>query len=257
MAYPGVIKRPLFEDEFSIYLNTAEPIPLIALASLLGQLDRAARSVEGIGNLFLELSDFALGSAELRCRVVGPGRIAQTEAARQERLTKAAESTAHATWTAAGAAVVSAVAAVVAASIAHGGANPSAHRVACKYQVQEIYVRAPDEAPKVITREQIEEGRVRRLNRKRHKQALKERAETRALMEAMDRNEIVEIAGWFIQEHDGNFVFETMNGNTFPVHFDRAQDLQDSSVVVRAVVHDSPSGLQLEVLEFLAKLSDF
>lgn len=257
MAFPGVIERPLLADEFSIYLDNTRPIPLSALATFLGKIDRAARTVEGMEGLFLELSDIAFGSNELRFRVVGPGRLAREEAARQERLVVAAERSARAAKMTAGAAVVSAVAAVVAVAMTSGNANSTTYRLVRQYNVHHIYVRAPDEPPHVVTRSEIERSRHRRLSAKGRTQSLQQQAESEALLAAMNDREVVDLAGWFYHEPRGGYVFETMHGNRFPVRFSYASQYANSPVALRTVVNESPDGLYLEVIEVIAKLSKY
>lgn len=257
MAYPGVIKRPLQEDEFSIFLDNTRPIPLSALATFLGKIDKEARSVEGMEGLVLELSDFALGSNELRCRIVGPGRLALEDAARQERIAKAAEKSARVGQVSAGAAVVSAVAAVVAVAIASGSANPATYRIVNQYNVRNIYVRAPDGPPKVVTKRDVEAGRHARLSKKGRLQAQKRDTENEALLAAMHHRKVVDLAGWFYRDPRRGDYLETMYGNHFPVHFHDVREFGSSPVAIRAVVHDTPRGLQLEVVEVLAQLSNY
>lgn len=257
MAFPGVIDRPLRPDEFSIYLDNTKPIPLSALAAFLGKLDREARSVEGMEGLFLELSDFALGSNELRFRVVGPGRLALEEAARQERLVKAAETSASAGKVAARAAVVSAVAAVVALAIATGTANPATHQIVTRYNVTNIYVRAPDEPPHQITRSEIREARQRRLSARGEKQPAGRQAENQRLLAAVDDCERVALAGRFHLGGPDGDVFETMAGNRFTVRFPRAREYEGSPVALRAIVRESAEGLRLEIVDVIARLSDY
>jgi hypothetical protein len=256
MAFPGVIEKPLQADEFSIYLDNTRPIPLSALATFLGKIDKEARTVEGMEGLFLELSDFALGSNELRCRVVGPGRLAIEDAARQERIATSAEATARAGKISAGAAVVSAVAAVVAAAIATGSANPATYRIVNQYNVRNVYVRAPEEAPRVVTKKDIEAGRHARLSKRGHLQALERESENDALLAAMHQSQAVDLAGWFYHDPRRGHYFETMYGNRFPVHFHDIRQYEGSPIALRAIVHDSRRGLQLEVVEVLARLSN-
>jgi hypothetical protein len=257
MAFPGVIERPLQANEFSIYLDNTRPIPLSALATFLGKIDREAQSLEGMEGLFLELSDFALGSNELRCRVVGPGRLALEDAARQERIASSAETSVRTGKISAGAAVVSAVAAVVAVAIASGSANPATYRIVNQYNVRNIYVRAPDEAPKVITKKEIEAGRHARLSKKGRLQAQVRESEAEALLAAMHDRKVVDLAGWFYRDPHRGPYFETMYGNHFPIHFHDARKYENSPVALRAIVRDSPKGLQLEVVEVLAQLSSY
>jgi hypothetical protein len=254
MSYPGVIERPLLADEFSIYLDNSRPIPLSALATLLAKIDKEARAVRGMDGLFLELSDFALGSNELRCRVVGPGRLALREAEIQERTLAATEGSARASKVAAGAGVVSAVAAVVAIGISVGNANPATYKIVNQYNVCNVYIRAPDEPPHVITREEIEHGRYTRLSDKR-KLPRRGDVENQALLTAMEHRQVVDLAGWFREDSGNNYIFETMHGNRFPVHFRHARDYRDIPVALRTIVQDSPVGIQLEVIDVIAELS--
>jgi len=250
MAFAGVIERPLSPDEFSIYLENEKLIPLSALATFLARIDKAARSVEGHGSVFLTLSDFAIGSNELRFRVIGPGRLKRDEIAREERMVAAAESSARS-------ARVSAVAAVVALAIAVGPANKATHTITQKYDIQNIYVRAPDEQPHVVTRRDIERGYHRNLEQKARDEAHQRDDESRELLAAMDERRVVDLAGWFYSEPGRGDFFETMRGNHYPVHFARAREFHDSPVAARMIVHDSADGLQLEVETVLGKLADF
>ena len=257
MAFPGVIERPLLGDEISIYLDNTRPIPLSALATFLGKLDKEARSVEGMAGLFLELSDFALGSNELRLRVVGPGRIARDEVIRQERAVAAAEGSARTAKIGTGAAVVSAVAAVVAIAINTGSANPSAYKIVNSYDVTNIYVRAPSEPPHIVTRSAVEYGRHIRLTSRKHKSKIQLDQESYALSAAMEEKRLVDLAGWVRRDSQGTFTFETIIGNRLPVYFDHIRYLGRSPVAVRGIIHDSPHGLQLEIVEVLAELENY
>jgi hypothetical protein len=207
--------------------------------------------------LVLELSDFAIGSNELRCRVVGPGRLKLEEAERQERAVTAAEKSARAAQVGAGASVVSAVAAVVAVAIAVGSANPAAHRICNQYNVQNFYVRAPKEAPRVITKDEVEQGRQRRLKSKGRAKSMRQTAESEALLVAMKDREVVDLAGWFHHEPHNGYSFETMHGNRFPVDFPYAKEFEDNPVALRTIVSGSRNGLRLEVVDVIARLSDY
>lgn len=257
MSYPSVIERPLLSDELSIYLDNKMPIPLAALGTFLSQLDKATRNVEGMDGLFLELSDFAVGSNELRFRVVGPGRVERDEAIRKERALQANEKSATAAVVGAGAAVVSAVAAVVAVAISAGNANPSAYRITNNYDVTNIYVQAPKEPPHVITRKDIEQGRKRRLTRSRELEIHHLEAENDALLLAMSRHEAVKLGGWFYYERGVGYFFESMKGNHFRVQFSDAERFVGPPVAIETFVHSSPDGIELEISGVIATLSDY
>lgn len=257
MAFPGIIERPLIADEFSIYLDNTVPIPLSALATFLGKIDKAARSVRGMEGLFLELSDFAHGSNELRFRVVGKRRVKRAGGTREERMVAAAEKSAKAAMIGAGAAVVSAVAAVVAIAMTSGDANPSTYRITNEYNVSTIYVRAPAEDPHIISRDDIAQGRQRRLLKERGRLSSQLKAENVALMEAMDRHEVVRLAGRFFRQPNGGYEFETMIGNRFPVHFNDAREYEHSPLALEAIIQDAGGSPHLEVVSVIAVLSDY
>ena len=264
MTFPGVISRPLLADEFTIYLDNTVPIPLSTLATFLGKIDKAARDVRGMDGLFLELSDFAIGSNELRLRVVGRDRKSRDEEARQERIVAAAEKSAAAgersataAMIGAGAAIVSSVAAVVAIAIASGPANPSSYRITNQFNVDNIYIQAPNEEPHIVTRQDIAHGRRLRLSKEQKKTSPQLQAENEALMTAMDRHEVVNLAGRFFRRPNGGYSFETMIGNRFPVRFKQARAYEHTPVALQAVIHDSGEGPVLDVIELIAELSDY
>lgn len=255
MSFPGIIERPLYGDEFSIYLDNTVPIPLSALATFLGKIDKAARSTRGMDGLLLELSDFALGSNELRFRIVEKRRPRREED-RQERAVAAAEKSAKATVVGAGATVVSSVVAVVTIAMMSGDANPSTCRITNEYNVNNIYVRAPDEQPHVLTRRDVQHGRKLRLSKERAKLSPQLEAENEVLMMAMDRHEVVKLAGRFYRLPNGNYDFRTMIGNRYPVHFRSAREYEHSPVALAARVHPAEDGLHLEVVDIITELSD-
>lgn len=255
MSFPSIIDRPLFANEFSVYLDNTLPIPLSALAIFLSKLDKQAGSVEGMDGLFLQLSDFATGSNELRFKIVGPGRLPDRGAVDQSRLVNAAEGATFAGKIAAGAAVVSAVAGVAAAAIAYGGANPTTYRIVNQYHVENIYVRAPGEPPHIVTRADVEHGRNVRLSK--HKALpIRRQQESQVLLSAMSSGEVVDLAGWVNVRTGEGLQFRTMQGNRFPVTLSNARRYIDQPVAVRAVVHESPDGIHLEIVDVLAILSD-
>jgi hypothetical protein len=256
MSYPGIIERSLDADEFSIYLDNSKPIPLSALATFLRKIDKSARSVKGMEGGYLQLSDFALGSNELRFKVVGQGRQARDENNRQDRMAAAAEKSAKASVVAAGAAVVAAIATVVAAAISTGDANPSTYRITNEYNVQTIYVRAPNEPAHIITKRDIENGRIVRLSGDRSSKAVLIESEHRSLLNALDRNEVVNLAGRFRRQRSGAYEFETMRGNKLPAHFKTARHYENTPVAINAIVQDSGAGLVLDVVDVIAELND-
>lgn len=256
MSYPSAIGRSLDADEFSIYLDNTVPIPLSALATFLKKIDKSARSVKGMEGSFLQLSDFALGSNELRFRIVGPGRKVQDDNNVQQRMAAAAEKSAKASVVSARAAVVSAVAAVVAIAISSGDANPSTYRITNEYNVQTIYVRAPEEPPHTITKRDVEFGRLARLSGNRSSKRAAIEYEQEALHIAMDRNEVVNLAGRFRRHPSGDYVFVTMRGSRLPAQFNDARRYENRPVAIQAIVQDSAAGLALDVVDVVAELTD-
>lgn len=263
MAFPGIIDRPLLQDEISIYLDNTRPIPLGALAGFLNKIDKDARTVEGMDRFFLELSDFALGSNELRFRVVGPGRLARDEAEKKERSLQAAEQSAQSASlsaksgvAAAGAGVVSAVAAIIALSISSGSANPASYKIMYHYDVRNVYVRSNHEGPHVVSREDVSEGRLRRLSKPGRRDAVGQELEARAIFSAIGERRILTLAGWVSYEKDKGAQFKTMKGNQFPMDYDGVSGLIDRAVALAVVVHESPEGARLEVVDVITVLSD-
>lgn len=255
MSFPGIIERPLHANEFSIYLDNTDPIPLSALATFLSKLDKQATSIDGMDGLFLQLSDFATGSNELRFKIIGPGRQSDRGATNQGRLVTAAEGATTASKIAAGAGIVSAVAGVAAAAIAYGGANPATYRIVNHYHVENIYVRAPEEPPHIVTRADVEHGRRVRLS-KQKSLPIRRQLESEALLSAVGSREVVDLAGWVYYSANRGPYFRTMQGNQFPVKIKDAGRYLESPVAVRAIVKGSPDGLNLEVVHVLAELTD-
>ena len=204
---------------------------------------------------FLQLSGFALGSNELRCRIVGPGRRALEETTRQNRMVAAAEGATRAGKASAGAGVVSAVAAVIGIAIAHGNTNPAAYRIVNHYNVQNVYVRAPNEAPRVISKDEIEHGRHVRLRKKRIADRNRQVAETEVLTLASEAQQQVNLAGWF-QTGPNGAQFRTMSGNVLPVRGWHPDDVRGRPMAIRADVDLSRGELELRVTSIIAELSD-
>lgn len=138
MSVPGLIARPLLPDEFSLFFESREPIPLGRMATFLRKLETETRPIVEHEGLFLELSEYASGSGEPRFRIVGPGRIALQEAADlQRRAVEATERQADAAekWgrrNFIGSMLINPIAAAVAASMVSGALNPSARTIVYK-----------------------------------------------------------------------------------------------------------------------------
>jgi hypothetical protein len=141
--------------------------------------------------------------------------------------------------------------------MAVGPANKATHTITQKYHIQNIYIRAPEEQPHVVTRKDVERGYRLNLQQKVRDESDQRNDESRELLAAMDERRVVDLAGWFYSEPGRGDFFETMRGNHYPVHFARAREFQDSPVAARMIVHDSPDGLQLEVETVLGRLADF
>lgn len=256
MSVPGVIERDLLSDEISVYFDNRKPIPLSALATFLGKLDQASRDVDGMQGMFLELSDFALGSNELRFRVVGPGRLERENAEREERIAKANERSARWAGVSAGATVVSAVAATIAIAISSGAANSSSHRIVNNYDISNIYVRAPCEDPHVIERAAIIHGHYRRLGEKRQQKEQLLETENQEFLQAMDREQMIDIAGWISADTHGGYLFETINGNKLKLRHRPIGAFGSEAVAVRVAVSKGPDGLELEIIDIITYLSN-
>jgi len=256
MSVPGVIERDLLSDEISIYFDNRKPIPLSALATFLGKLDQASRDVDGMQGMFLELSDFALGSNELRFRVVGPGRLDREQAEREERNAKANERSARWAAVSAGAGVVSAVAAAITIAISNGSANPSSHRIVNNYDISNIYVRAPCEDAHVIERATIIQGHYRRRGEKQQQKEELLETENQEFLQAMNHEQIIDIAGWIFADTRGGYSFETINGNKFKLRNRPPGAFGSEAVAVRVAVFQGPDRLELEIVDIITYLSN-
>ena len=256
MSYPGVILRPLLPDEFSIYFDASDPIPLGALATFFGKLDRAIGQMAAMDGLIVELSDFALGSAEPRFRIVGPGRLALEEAARLHQ--EAMERNRPDIWqkVLVGATVVSAAATVTAAAISAGNLNPATCRLVNNYHINNIYVRAPDEPPHHIDRRAVTEGRAKRLRQQRRRVDEETGLEREALMATMNERGRVTVAGWLSRDRMGRPAFETMRGNVFPVRRVETHLPDKGAMVVAAQIFEASDGMHLNLTDFVAPLDD-
>lgn len=256
MSYPGVILRPLLPDEFSIFFDAAKPIPLGTLATFFGKLERTVRQMEGMDGLIVELSDFALGSAEPRFRIVGPGRLALEDAVRLHQ--EGIEKNRPDVWqkVMVGATVVSAAAAVAAAAIAAGNLNPATYRIVNHHEVNNIFVRAPDEAPHHIRRRDVLEGRDRRLGNQRKRVKDEIYLERESLLLAMSERGQVTVAGWLARDANGQSSFETMRGNTFAVsHVERGVP-NEGPMVITGQIYDNRGAIYIDIAKFIAPLDD-
>lgn len=261
MAVPSLIVRPLLPDEFSLFFQSREPIPLGRMATFLRKVETEVGPLVESEGLFLELSEYASGSGEPRFRIVGPGRIALQEAAElQRRAVEASERQADAAekWgrrNFIGAMLVNPVAAAVAASMVSGALNPSAKTIVYEGDVTQVFISTPDDT-RVLPVKEIEAGRNR------HKPPASPTdlatAEIDRLSHSLREGTVVRLAGRArigpngatFRTFAGN-KFELVNGNiTDRIRFIRAP------VVIEAIVAESRGNLAIEPVNFITELDD-
>jgi hypothetical protein len=262
MAVPSLIARPLLPDEFSLFFQSREPIPLGRLATFLRKVETEVWPIVESESLFLELSEYASGSGEPRFRIVGPGRIAVQEAADlQRRAVEAAKRQADAAekWgrrNFIGSMLVNPVAAAVAASMVSGALNPSAKTIVYEGEVTNVFISTPDET-RVIPAKEIEAGRN-------HPKSVDARAhvataEILQLSHSLREGNTVRLAGR-VQVGRGGPTFRTLAGNKLDL---RDGNLTDhllgtrGPVVIEAVVVSSNGTWAIEPVNIITHLDDF
>jgi len=262
MSVPSLIARPLLPDEFSLFFQSREPIPLGRLATFLRKVETEVWPIVESEGLFLELSEYASGSGEPRFRIVGPGRIAVQEAADlQRRAVEAAERQADAAekWgrrNFIGSMLVNPVAAAVAASMVSGALNPSAKTIVYEGDVTSVFISTPDET-RTIAAKEIEAGRNRPKSG--DARAPVATAEIVQLNHSLRDGNTVRLAGRAQVGRKGP-TFRTLAGNKL--------ELRDSSltahllgtrgpVVIEAVVAFSNGTLAIEPVDIITRFEDF
>ena len=261
MAYPGVIERPLLPDEFSIFFESRDPIPLGRMATLLQKIENEIRPIVEVEDLFLELSEYASGSGEPRFRIVGPGRVALREAQElQRRDVEAAERQADVTdkWGSrnfVGSVFVGPVVAAIAASLVSGPLNPSARNVVYDGDVTNVYVRTLDDLV-IIPRREIEEGRN---SRKRvGARATVAAAEHDRLFQSLGDGTRVRLAGR-VEFHRHGMLFRTIAGNSLSLVSSKLTERlreHQGPIVIEAVVRATSKSLAVEPVDLITGFDD-
>lgn len=262
MSVFGLIPRPLLPDEFSLFFDSREAIPLGRMATFLRKVETEVWPIVESEGLFLELSEYASGSGEPRFRIVGPGRIALQEAtALQRRAVEAAErqSVGAEKWgrrNFIGAMLVNPVAAAVAASMVSGALNPSAKTIIYEGDVTQVIIATPDDAT-VLRATEIEAGR----NRSKSEDALRPvaSAEIARLTHSLQDGSIIRLAGRAQNDRNGA-TFRTLAGNRLALVDSEVTEhlLRGRGPVVIAAEVDASSGtLAIKPVNIITDLDDF
>jgi hypothetical protein len=262
MSVPGLIDRPLLPDEFSLFFQSREPIPLGRMATFLRKVETEVWPLLESQDLFLELSEYASGSGEPRFRIVGPGRIAVQEAADlQRRAVEAAERQANAAekWgrrNFIGSMLVNPVAAAVAASMVSGALNPSAKTIVYEGDVTQVFISTPDDT-RVLPAKEIEAGR--NYHKPGDGRAQVATAEMARLGHSLREGKTVRLAGR-AQIGRGGPTFRTLAGNTLELTNGKLTNHllnTHGPVVIEAVVASSRGTWAIEPVHIITGLDDF
>lgn len=262
MSIPGLIARPLLPDEFSLFFESRDPIPLGRMATFFRKIETEAWPLVEDEGLFLELSEYASGSGEPRFRIVGPKRTSIREAEElRRREVEAAERQADLTekWgrmNFIGSMIVGPVAGAIAASIISGPLNPSAKTIVYEGDVSTVYISTPQRTT-AIPAEEIERGRNQtKLVDKRKAMAV---AELERLTHSLREGSRVRLAGRVELHHDRPW-FRTLSGNGLPLIDNQIARrlLEDRQpAVVEGVVVAFGRKMALEPLDIITNLDDF
>jgi hypothetical protein len=262
MSVPGLILRPLLPDEFSLFFESREPIPLGRMATFLRKVETEVWPIVESDGLFLELSEYASGSGEPRFRIVGPGRIALREAAElQRRATEAAERQADAAerWgrrNFIGSMLVNPVAAAIAASMVSGALNPSAKTIVCEGDVTNIFVSTPDNT-EILRAKEVKEGQNRQKTEDARRAVAA--AEMARITHSLRDGSIVRLAGRPQFGRDGP-IFRTLAGNKLGLSngnlTDRLRGVH-APIVIEAIVVSSRGTWSIEPMSIITGLDDF
>lgn len=262
MSIPGLIARPLLPDEFSLFFESREPIPLGRMATFLRKIETEVWPIVNEQGLFLELSEYASGSGEPRFRIVGPGRLSLRAAEDlQRRAVEATERQADQTdkWgrrNFIGAMLVNPVAAAVAASMVSGALNPSAKTIIYQGDVTNVFVATPADV-KILSARDIEEGRNRQRTQDQRRDLAT--AEIARLTHSLHGGAHVKLAGR-VQLSQGGPAFRTLSGNTLILSdCELTHRLVDGRgpVVIEAVVVSRRGTLAIEPIGIITGLDDF
>jgi hypothetical protein len=261
MSMPGLIARPLLPDEFSLFFESRDPIPLGRMATFLRKVETEVSSIVESEGLFLELSEYSSGSGEPRFRIVCAGRIALKEASdlhnreveAVERQADVAEKWGRRNFI--GAMLVNPVAAAIAASMVSGALNPSAKTIVYEGDVTQVFVTTPDNMT-VLPAKEIETGRNRKKSGDLRLGV--ESAEIARLTHSLRNGSIVRLAGRVQTDRDGP-TFQTLAGNKLGLVGGLLTDNLLSGrgpVVIEAVVASSGSSWAIKPVNIIMGLDD-
>lgn len=241
-----LLRDPLHDDEFAIFLDNTKPIPLSQLATFLGKIDRATRGMPELEGLILQLSGFELGSNFFRFRAV-------EDKAKSKKKRKSGSQSLSNSDAVIAAAGIGAVATVVAAAITSGSANPSANTLVKNYNVTNVWVQAPNEPATIIPESTIAQHRGRNRNRKMEAETYFELQE---LMAAASSEEMLPLAGR-VTYRGGVAYFTTMQGNRLRIVSGRIPAPETGSYAIVASLSRHGQALDIELIDIITRLADF